>query len=92
MAKRFQLAEFTKTLAWWNKTFISLAVTWDCFDQSNFYISRIDIEWNNIHLLHAGEGNMKIYSPKSIIFPEGNPRVSYSLRATPEGCSEIIIL
>ena len=24
-----------------------------------------------IHLLHAGEGNMKIYSPKSIIFPEG---------------------
>jgi hypothetical protein len=27
-----------------------------------------------IHLLHAGEGNMKIYSPKSIIFPEGNAR------------------
>ena len=26
----------------------------------------------NIHLLHAGEGNMKIYSPKSIIFPKGN--------------------
>ena len=25
-----------------------------------------------IHLLHAGEGNMKIYSPKSIIFSEGN--------------------
>jgi hypothetical protein len=25
-----------------------------------------------IHLLHAGEGNMKIYSPKSIIFPEDN--------------------
>ena len=24
-----------------------------------------------IHLLHAGEGNMKIYSPKSIIFPRG---------------------
>jgi hypothetical protein len=48
-------------------------VMWDCFDQSNFYISRINIiEWNNIHLLHAGEGNMKIYSPKSIIFPEGN--------------------
>ena len=40
---------------------------------------------NTIHLLHAGEGNMKIYSPKSIIFPEGNPRVSYSLRSTPEG-------
>ena len=27
---------------------------------------------NTIHLLHAGEGNMKIYSPKSIIFPKGN--------------------
>ena len=27
---------------------------------------------NTIHLLHACEGNMKIYSPKSIIFPEGN--------------------
>jgi hypothetical protein len=27
-----------------------------------------------IHLLHAGEGNMKIYSPKSIIFHEGNAR------------------
>jgi hypothetical protein len=25
-----------------------------------------------IHLLHVGEGNMKMYSPKSIIFPEGN--------------------
>jgi hypothetical protein len=25
MAKRFPSAEFTKTLAWWNKTFISLA-------------------------------------------------------------------
>ena len=25
-----------------------------------------------VHLLHAGGGNMKIYSPKSIIFPEGN--------------------
>ena len=43
-------------------------VMWDCFDQSNFYISRINIiKWNNIHLLHAGEGNMKIYSPKSIV-------------------------
>ena len=26
---------------------------------------------HNIHLLHVGEGNMKMYSPKSIIFPEG---------------------
>jgi hypothetical protein len=29
-----------------------------------------------IHLLHAGEGNMKIYSPKSIIFSEGIPSAS----------------
>jgi hypothetical protein len=29
---------------------------------------------NIIHLLHAGEGNMEIYSPKSIIIPEGNAR------------------
>jgi hypothetical protein len=30
---------------------------------------------DNIHLLHAGEGNNKIYSPKSIIFPLGqHPR------------------
>ena len=34
----------------------------------------------NIHLLHAGEGNMKIYSPKSIIFPEGNARGGYDTR------------
>ena len=26
-----------------------------------------------IHSLHAGEGNMKIYSPKGIIFPEATP-------------------
>ena len=35
---------------------------------------------HNIHLLHAGEGNMKIYSPKSIIFPEGNARGEYDTR------------
>ena len=29
---------------------------------------------DTIHLVHAGEGNMKMYSPKSIIFPEGNAR------------------
>jgi hypothetical protein len=33
-----------------------------------------------IHLVHAGEGNMKIYSPKSIIFPEGNARGEYDTR------------
>ena len=33
------------------------------------------MRYNNIHLLHAGERNMKIYSPKR----------SYSLRAMPEG-------
>ena len=35
---------------------------------------------NIIHLLHAGEGNMKIYSPKSIIFPEGIARGEYDTR------------
>jgi hypothetical protein len=35
---------------------------------------------NIIHLLHAGEGNMKMYSPKSITFPEGNARVEYYTR------------
>ena len=35
---------------------------------------------NTIHLLHAGEGNMNIYSPKSIIFPEGNARRKYDTR------------
>ena len=34
----------------------------------------------NIHLLHAGEGNMKIYSPKSFIFPKGNARREYDTR------------
>jgi hypothetical protein len=46
----------------------------------NFYLILIWV--NIIHLLHAGEGNMKIYSPTSIIFPPRaiySPRVSYSL-------------
>ena len=30
------------------------------------------MRYNNIHLMHAGDGNMKMYSPTSIIFPEGN--------------------
>ena len=38
------------------------------------------MRYNNIHLLHVGEGNMKIYSPKSIIFPEGNDRGKYDTR------------
>jgi hypothetical protein len=33
-----------------------------------------------IHLLHAGEGNMKIYSPKSIIFSEDNAQGEYDTR------------
>jgi hypothetical protein len=37
-------------------------------------------KWDTIHLLHAGEGNMKMYSPKSIIFPEGNAREEYDTR------------
>ena len=40
-----------------------------------FYLSEIvTLEMNTIQLLHVGEGNMKIYSPKSIIFLEGNAR------------------
>ena len=38
------------------------------------------IVWHScdiIHLLHAGEGNMKMYSPKSIIFPDDNARGEY---------------
>jgi hypothetical protein len=35
---------------------------------------------NIIHLLHADEGNMKMYSPKSIIFPAGNARGEYDTR------------
>ena len=38
------------------------------------------MRYNNIHLLHAGEGNMKIYSHKNIIFPEGNSRGEYDTR------------
>jgi hypothetical protein len=36
--------------------------------------------FNSIHLLHVGEGNMKIYSPKSIIFSEGNAWGEYDTR------------
>jgi hypothetical protein len=33
---------------------VLINVTWDCFDQSNFYISRINIiEWNNISYLRS---------------------------------------
>ena len=35
---------------------------------------------SNIHVLHAGEGNMKMYSPKSVIFPEGNDRGEHDTR------------
>jgi hypothetical protein len=40
-----------------------------------FYLSEIvTLEMNTIQLLHVGEGNMKMYSLKSIIFLEGNAR------------------
>ena len=41
---------------------------------------------NIIHLLHAGEENMKIYSPTSIIFPSGHMKI-YSPKSIifPEG-------
>ena len=38
------------------------------------------MRYNNIHLMHAGEGNMKMYSPTSIIFPEGNALREYDTR------------
>ena len=38
---------------------------------------------NSIHLLHAGEGNMNIYSPKSIRFPEGNAIIFLLYRMKP---------
>ena len=41
------------------------------------YLNRL---YDIIHLLHAGEGNTKIYSPKSIIFPEGIARGEYDTR------------
>ena len=41
-------------------------------------ISLKDID--TIHLLHAGEGIMKIYSLESIIFPKGNTRGEYDTR------------
>jgi hypothetical protein len=34
----------------------------------------------HVQLLHASEGNMKMHSPKSIIFPEGNARGEYDTR------------
>jgi hypothetical protein len=42
----------------------------------------IDLQ-TNIHVFHAGEGIMKMYSPyslKSTIFPEGNARGEYDTR------------
>jgi hypothetical protein len=39
----------------------------DNWSDTSYKLTRSSI----IHLLHAGEGNMKIYSPKSIM-PEGN--------------------
>ena len=39
-----------------------------------------DCSANIMHLLHAGEENMKIYSPKSIILPEGIARGEYDTR------------
>ena len=54
-------------------------IVWVLLNQRVTVISFIDFarECNIIHLLHAGEGNMKIYSPRSIIFPEGNARGEY---------------
>ena len=57
-------------------------IVWVLLNQRVTVISFIDFarECNIIHLLHAGEGNMKIYSPRSIILPEGNARGEYDTR------------
>ena len=38
------------------------------------------MRYNNIHVLHVDEGNIKMYSPKSIIFHEGYARGEYDTR------------
>jgi hypothetical protein len=46
---------------------VLINVTWDCFDQSNFYISRINIiEWNK--KICSPEGNMTISRVKKISY------------------------
>ena len=45
-----------------------------------YWLIKYHISYNIIHLLHAGEGNMKMYSYKSITFPEGNVRGEYDAR------------
>ena len=42
-------------------------MTWDCFNQSNFYISIIIIiEWNNIQLFNGSAGIRSKYFPRGI--------------------------
>jgi hypothetical protein len=53
-----------------------MSIIWLCYS----LIIYIILMSTNIHVLHAGEGNMKMYSPKSIIFPEGNARGEYDTR------------
>jgi hypothetical protein len=45
--------------------------------QVSYIQDKYHIYQARIHLLDAGEGNMIIYSPKGIIFPEGNARGEY---------------
>ena len=43
---------------------VLINVTWDCFDQSNFYISRINIiEWNN--MLNTMRAILELYHDKN---------------------------
>ena len=57
---------------------VLINVTWDCFDQSNFYVSRINIiEWNNIQLLHLNEINMRFYGAEYNNIERGECRVQY---------------
>ena len=71
---------FYLILIWVNINISVKKKSYPYYMRYNFYLILIWV--NIIHLLHAGEGNMKIYSPTSIIFPPRaiySPRVSYSL-------------
>jgi hypothetical protein len=59
--------------------FCSIYVT--CFQYcSQPFLSTRDQSPVLVGFVYAGEGNVKIYSPKSIIFPESNARGEYDTR------------
>ena len=63
-AKSWRISNKENTILLRGKYDVSINVTWDCFDQSNFYISwRNILEWNNIICC----GNKIIYWGNKII-------------------------